>query len=70
MMKRVAEVTGVEIFKIYSWTRRSVAGLGPAFGCRVRPKLHRYTGYKRTAFVAPGSMELVMGHLLHSEAAP
>ena len=36
----------------------------------LRPKIHGYTGYKRTGFVKPGSMKLAMGHLLHGEAAP
>ena len=36
----------------------------------VRPKIHGYTGCKRTGFVKPGSVKLAMGHLLHGEAAP
>ena len=36
----------------------------------LRPKIHEYTGYKRTGFVKPDSVKLAMGHLLHDEAAP
>ena len=36
----------------------------------LRPKIHRYTGCKRTGFVKPSSVKLAMGHLLHSEVAP
>ena len=35
----------------------------------LRPKIHRYTGYKRTGYVKTGSVKLAMGHLLHGEAA-
>ena len=36
----------------------------------VRPKIHSYTGCKRTGCIKPGSKKLAMGHLPHSEAAP
>ena len=36
----------------------------------VRPKIHGYTGCKRTGFVKPGSVKLAKGHLLHNEAGP
>ena len=40
--------------------------------CRLalRPKIHRYTGYKQMGFVKPGSVKFAMGHLLHGESAP
>ena len=47
-----------------------------ACGCRplislfLRPKIHGYTGCKRTGCVKPGSVKLAMGHLLHGETAP
>ena len=36
----------------------------------VRPKIHGYTGCKRTGFVKPDSVKLAKGHLLHDEAGP
>ena len=35
----------------------------------LRPKIHRYTGCKRTECIKPGRVKLAMGHLLLSEAA-
>ena len=29
----------------------------------LRPKIHEYTGYKRTGFVKPDSVKLAMGNL-------
>ena len=37
---------------------------------KLRPKIHGFTGCKRTGFVKPDSVKLAMGHLLHGEAAP
>ena len=36
----------------------------------LRPKIHGYTGCKRTGFVKPDSVKLANGHLLHDEAGP
>ena len=36
----------------------------------LRPKIHRYTAYKRPGFVKPGSVKLAMDHLLQGEAVP
>ena len=36
----------------------------------LRPKIHGYTGCKRTRFVKPDSIKLAMGHLLHGKSAP
>ena len=33
-----------------------------------RPKIHGYTGCKRTGCVKPGNVKLAMGHLLHGQA--
>ena len=39
-------------------------------GRSVRPKIHGYTGCKRTGFVKPDCVKLAKGHLLHDEAGP
>ena len=36
----------------------------------LRPKIHGYTGCKRTGCVKPDSVKLAKGHLLHDEAGP
>ena len=38
--------------------------------CQLRPKIHGYTGCKRTGFMKPDSMKLANGHPLHNEAGP
>ena len=50
-----------------------VGEMGSLAGVNVRglrPKIHGYTGCKRTGFVKRDSVKLAMGHLLNSEAAP